>query len=95
MTGAELNELYGAVISPDARIAVPQTWMPAVHEAIRAFEVLPTRVRAFMIVTGIAEAAGAIEFRIAAAPTYIDEDGWEMIAGILANANAAIQRSVH
>lgn len=95
MTGDELNKLYGAIITPDAQIAVPAAWMPAVHEALKAFEELPTRVRAFLIVIGIVEFAGRLEFQIAATPECIGEDGLQMVSDIVERARAATKGGVH
>jgi len=95
MTGAELNDMYGAMIMPDAQVAVPSSWMPAVHEAMTAFVELPTPVRAFFIVVGIVEFADGIEFQIAGAMNHIDEDGRRMIADIIARAREAAKSGVH
>lgn len=95
MTGEELNVLYGAVITPDAQVTVPAAWMPAVHEAMSSFENLPPRVRAFLIVIGITEFAGSLEFQIAATPEHIGQDGWQMVIDILDRARQAAKRGVH
>ncbi|UTY48561.1 hypothetical protein [Sinorhizobium fredii] len=95
MTAAELNEIYGAVISPDARVFVPASWMPAVHDALRAIEELPTDIRAFAIVTGVIESDGQLQVKIAAAPEYMPENGMQRIAEIIEKAQAAVRASMH
>lgn len=94
MTGAELNALYGAVITPDAQVHVPGAWMPAIHAALHEFEELPPRVRAFFIVIGIVEFAGQLEFQIAATPEYIGDDGMKLISNIVERARAATRSLV-
>ncbi|MET4687607.1 hypothetical protein [Sinorhizobium fredii] len=95
MTADELNEIYGAVISPDARVSVPEVWMSAVHDALRAFEELPTDIRAFAIITGIVESGGQLRINLAAAPEHMAEGGMQLIAEIVKTAQAAVKRSVH
>lgn len=95
MTAQELNDLYGAIITPDAQVEVPEAWMPAVHEALKAFEVLPPRVRAFLIVVGIVEFAGRLDFQIAATPEYIGEEGLQMVSDIVERARVTAKGAVH
>ncbi|MBP2235231.1 hypothetical protein J2Z31_001723 [Sinorhizobium kostiense] len=95
MTAAELNELFGAIIAPTAEVSIPDAWLPAVHDALRAIEELPTDIRAFAIVTGVIESDGQLRIKITAAPEYMPEDGMQRIAEIVANAQAAVKRSVH
>ncbi|PDT81864.1 hypothetical protein [Sinorhizobium sp. BJ1] len=95
MTAAELNDMYGPVTSPSARVAVPKAWMPAIHDALRAFGELPTEVRSFAIITGIAESDGQLQVKIAAAPEYMPENGMQRIAEIIEKAQAAVRASMH
>lgn len=94
MTGNELNELYGAIISPAAAVSVPEHWMPAIHDALAAFRDLPTDVRAFMIVTGIRDCDGLV-FDVGAVPHLMPTDGLTRIGEIVEAARAAVKRSVH
>ncbi|AWM24094.1 hypothetical protein [Sinorhizobium fredii] len=95
MTGDDFNRLFGAVISPAARISVSEAWPPAVHDAMSAIRDLPTDVRAFLIVKGIREADGHLVFDIAAAPEYMPESGMARLTEIIETAQAAVKRSVH
>ncbi|MCR6502524.1 hypothetical protein MUO32_26200 [Shinella sp. CPCC 101442] len=86
----ELNAQYGAMISPGARVAVPDEWMPAVHQAMQEFCDLPTEVRAFTIVIGILrDAEGDITFQIACARELVSDPGMKLIDDIIARASAA------
>lgn len=90
MTGEELNALYGAMIMPSARVAVPEAWMPAIHEAMQALVDLPPEVRSYCIVVDIAtDAEGDLSIHIAALPEQIGSDGMKMIAEITDRALAA------
>ncbi len=88
MTADELNHIYGAIISPTAAVAVPEQWMPAVHEALAAFRDLPTDVRALMIVTGIRDNDGLV-IEIGAVPELMPMDGLKRIGEIVGTAQAA------
>ena len=94
MTAEELNDQYGAIISPSAAIAVPEHWMPAIHDALAAFRDLPTDVRAFMIVTGIRNSRGLV-FDVGAVPDLMPPDGLERISEIVLKAQAAAKASLH
>jgi hypothetical protein len=48
-----------------------------------------------MIVVGVIELAGRLEFQIAATPEFIDEDGRRMIADIVTRAREAVKSGVH
>lgn len=95
MTAAELNAIYGAMISPDARVSVPEEWMPAVHEAMQAFVDLPTEVRAYIIVVGIIVADGDLTFEIAGAVEFLTSPGLAMVRAITDGAVAATKGSLH
>ncbi|MGJ7040928.1 hypothetical protein J2Y63_004196 [Shinella sp. BE166] len=83
MTGEDLNALYGAMIMPSARVAVPEAWMPAIHEAMQAFVGLPPDVRAFCIVTDIAtDAEGDLAFHCALLPDHLGPEGLQLIREI-------------
>lgn len=94
MTGDELNKLYGAIITPDAQVQVPEAWMPATHVALAAFHDLPTEVRAFMIVTGIRDSDGLV-IEIGAVPDLMPADGLQRIGEIVGTAQAAVKGSRH
>lgn len=90
MTGDELNRTYGAMIMPDARVDVPDEWLPAVHEAMQAFVDLPSEVRMFVIVIGIVrDADGDLTFEVASADDYIGAEGIRLIREITDRALAA------
>lgn len=95
MTGNDFNRLFGNVISPAARISVPEAWLPAVHDAMSAIRDLPTDVCAFLIVTGIREADRHLVFDIAAAPEHMPESGMARLTEIIEKAQAAVKRNVH
>lgn len=97
MTGEEMNELYGTMISPDARIAVPDEWLPAVHAAMQELVDLPSDVRAFLIVIGIdTDAEGDLRFNIAGLLEFLNSDGYALVRSITDRAVAATQQgSVH
>lgn len=92
MTGEELNELYGSIIMSDAQVTVPDTWMPAVHEALQAQHDLPGSVRAFLIVISIAEENGHLAIQMVASTQYISADGMAAIDAIVEKAQAATGR---
>ncbi|WP_331373426.1 hypothetical protein [Sinorhizobium chiapasense] len=94
MTGNDLNELYGAIISPAASVVIPEHWMPAVHEALAAFRDLPTDIRAFMIVTGIRDCDGLV-FDVGAVPHLMPPDGLTRIGEIVESARAAVKAGLH
>lgn len=94
MSGDELNELYGAIISPTAAVSVPEPWMPAIHDALAAFRDLPTDVRAFFIVTGIRDNDGLV-FDVGAVPHLMPPDGLKRIGEIVEKAQAAVKGSLH
>jgi hypothetical protein len=95
MNADQLNELYGAMISPDARVSVPEEWMPAVHEAMQSFVDLPTEVRAYIIVVGIVVADGDLTLEIAGAVEYLTSSGLAMVRAITDRAVAATKGSLH
>lgn len=94
MTADELNELYGAIISPAASVAIPEHWMPAVHDALAAFRDLPSPIRAFMIVLGIRAEDGLV-LEIGAVPHLMPSDGLQRIGEIIEAAQAAVKGSLH
>lgn len=95
MTGEELNEMYGAIIMPDAEVDVPEQWMPAVHEALQALHDLPGSVRAFLIVTKIHEDVGHLAFEMVASTNYISKAGMDAIDAIVEKAQAAVLARRH
>lgn len=94
MTADELNRIYGAIISPAASVAIPEHWMPAVHDALAAFRDLPSPIRAFMIVLGIRNNDGLV-FEVGAVPDLMPPDGLERISEIVEKAQAAAKGSLH
>lgn len=94
MTGDEFNRLYGAIITPDAQVQVPEAWMPAIHEALASFRDLPTEVRAFMFVTGIRDNDGLV-IEIGAVPDLMPADGLQRIGRIVGTAQAAVKAGLH
>ncbi|KQS84848.1 hypothetical protein [Rhizobium sp. Leaf383] len=91
MTGEELNQIYGSMIMPNARVDVPEEWMPAVHEAMRSFVDLPSEVRMFVIVIGIVrDAEGDVTFEVASADGYLTEAGFRRIREITDRAHLAV-----
>ncbi|MDE8762562.1 hypothetical protein PZB21_25655 [Rhizobium sp. CBK13] len=95
MTAAELNIVYGAVIFPGASVSVPAAWMPAIHAALAAFRDLPSSVRSFVMVTGIAESGGQLLIEVAAVPGAMPEDGMARIEEIVRAAREATRREMH
>ncbi|MBD8663055.1 hypothetical protein IFT59_07285 [Rhizobium sp. CFBP 8752] len=97
MTGPELNNLYGAMISADARVDVPDAWMPAVHEAMQALVDLPTEVRAYIIVVGIdTDAEGCLRFSTVGSTQVLTPRNLAMIREITDRAVVATRkRSFH
>lgn len=99
MTGLELNAIYGAMISPDARVDVPEAWMPAVHAAMQEIVDLPTEVRAFFLVVGIhRDVEGDLTFSTAGAFNFTTNEGLRMVRDIVSRAQdavSAIKGSVH
>lgn len=90
MTGEDLNALYGSMISPDAHIAVPDEWLPAIHSAMQEFVDLPTEIRAFVIVLGITtDAEGDLRIEVGAAREYITNAGMQKVYAICDRALAA------
>ncbi len=90
MTGLELNALYGAMISPDAHVAVPDEWLPAVHTAMQEFVDLPTEIRSFVIVLGISrDAEGDLRIEVGAAREYLTNAGMQQVWAICDRALAA------
>jgi hypothetical protein len=90
MTGLELNALYGAMISPDAHVAVPDEWLPAIHAAMQEFVDLPTEIRAFVIVLGIGrDAEGDLQISVGAANGFITNSGMRQVWAICDRALAA------
>lgn len=92
MTGEELNALYGAMISPDARVDIPTAWEPAVHEAMMALYDLPSAVRMFVIVMSITKEDGSLTFSIAAATDYMTDDGVQRLHDIVGRAQDAVAK---
>jgi hypothetical protein len=89
-TGEDLNALYGAMISPNAHVAVPDEWMPSIHTAMQEFADLPTEIRAFVIVLGIGrDAEGDLRIEIGAANGYISNVGMQRVYAICDRALAA------
>lgn len=99
MTGLELNAIYGTMISPDACVDVPVSWMPAIHEAMQSFVDLSGEVRMFVIVVGIVrDAEGDLTFEVASADGYVGAEGIRLLRQITDRAHAAvsdIKASVH
>jgi hypothetical protein len=83
MTGLEMNAIYGAMISPDAHVAVPDEWMPAIHVAMQELCDLPTEIRAFVIVLGITtDAEGDLRIEVGAANGFITNVGMQRVYAI-------------
>lgn len=91
MTGDDLNKLYGAVISPDARVDIPVAWEPAVHEAMKALDDLPSAVRMFVIVLGVVkDEDGDLAFHVAAATDYMTDEDVQRLRDIFERAQYAV-----
>ncbi|NKQ88179.1 hypothetical protein [Rhizobium ruizarguesonis] len=95
MTAVELNIIYGSVIFPGANVSIPAAWMPAIHNALASFRDLPSSVRSFVIVTGIAESGGQLLIEIAAVPRAMPEDGMARIEEIVQTAREAVRTGMH
>lgn len=92
MTGPELNALYGAMISPDARVDIPNAWLPAVHTAMQELVDLPTEVRAFFIVLAIyRDSEGDLAFSVGGAVDFIGTAGLREVRAIIEKAQAAVE----
>ncbi len=93
MNADELNATYGAMISPDAVVSVPEEWMPVVHTAMKAFVDLPSEVRAFIIVIAIdQDVEGEIRFSVAGAVEFLTSQGLGLVRQITDNAVAATRQ---
>jgi hypothetical protein len=95
MTAGEFNIIYGSVIFPGARVSVPASWMPAIHDALAAFRDLPSSVRAFVIVTGILESGGQLLIEVASVPGAMPEGGMALVEKIVRTARADVWRGTH
>lgn len=92
MTGTELNALYGAMISPDARVDIPTAWEPVVHEAMQALVDMPTEVRMYVIVLGILkDDDGDLVFHAAGATQYMSDEGVQLLRDIIERAQIAVK----
>lgn len=90
MTGEDLNALYGTMISPNAHIAVPDAWLPAIHVAMQELCDLPTEIRAYVIVLGITtDAEGDLRIEVGAANGFISNVGMQRVYAICDRALAA------
>jgi hypothetical protein len=93
MDGEDMNDLYGAMISPNARISVPETWMPAVHTAMQALCDLPTEVRAYLIVVAITkDTDGRLKVHAVGATNLISDDGMKLVEDIIQTAQDAVAK---
>jgi hypothetical protein len=82
-TGEDLNALYGTMISPSARVAIPDEWLPAIHVAMQEFVDLPTEIRAFIIVVGIiTDAEGDLAIQLAVTREYVSDAGMQQVYAI-------------
>lgn len=91
MTGYHLNQLYGAMISPSARVDIPEAWLPAVHEAMQALCDLPSEVRAFIIVLAIdRDFDGDLTFHIAGAVQFVNTAGMQMVRDVIERAQVSV-----
>lgn len=89
LTAVVLNKTFGTMISPDAHVRVPWGWYRLVKEMMTKLADLPTEVRAFMIVQGVAiDANGMLAVSIAAATDHVSAEGWAAVEGIVADARA-------
>lgn len=83
MTGEDLNALYGAMISPNAHVSVPDAWLPAIHTAMQELCDLPTEIRAYVIVLGITtDAEGDLRIEVGAAMGFISDPGIKQVWAI-------------
>lgn len=98
MTAALFNQLYGAVISPAARVSIPHAWLPVVQTAMQEIHDLPTDVRAYLIVMGIVDEGGELVFEVMACTPFISDDGMRRLKSIISTAQAGVRKlqgSVH
>ena len=75
-------------------VGLPDAWMPAVHEALRAFVELPTESGPSRSSLQLRKSMGSSR-SLAAAPEYMPTDGMQRIAEIVATAQAAVKGSLH
>lgn len=82
--------MYGTMISPNAHVAVPDEWLPAIHVAMQELCDLPTEIRAFVIVLGITtDAEGDLRIEVGAANGFITNAGMQRVYAICDRALAA------
>ena len=95
MTGDELNQMYGSIIAPDARVSVPTEWMPAILKALQDIADLPSEIRAFFIIVAIGQdAEGDLVFSTAGLPAFIGSEGMRQLRGIIDVALHAVKGSL-
>jgi hypothetical protein len=89
LTAAVLNKKHGAIIMVGARVNVPFGWYLLVDRMLAQLADLPTNVRAFLIVQGVAvDGDGQLAVSIAAATDLISPDGWAAVDAIVAEARS-------
>jgi hypothetical protein len=90
LTAAVLNKKHGAIIMIGAHVRVPFGWYLLVDAMLAKLADLPTEVRAFLIVQGIAiDADGLLSVSIAAATDLISSEGWAQVEAIVSEARSA------
>jgi len=89
LTAAVLSKMFGTMISPDAHVRVPWGWYPLVKAMMTKLSDLPSDVRVFMIVQGVAiDERGMLSVSIAAATDHVSSEGWAMVERIVSDARA-------
>lgn len=88
LTAALLNDKHGAIISPGGDVRVPVGWHAAVDDMLSKLADLPTDIRAFMMVVGIApdDETGLLEVVIAANPDLMSPGGSAQVQAIVKDA---------
>lgn len=90
LTAAVLVRKHGAIIMVGAHVRVPYGWYILVDQMMAKLADLPTEVRGFLIVQGVAiDCDGLLAVSIAAATELISAEGWAMVNGIIAEARSA------
>lgn len=79
------------MISPSARVDIPDAWLPAVHEAMQALCDLPSEVCAFIIVIGIDRGyEGKLTFHVAGAAQFVNTAGMQMVRDSIEHAQVSV-----
>jgi hypothetical protein len=82
------NARHGSIISPRADVDVPMGWLPDVDKMLARLAILPTEIRAFLIIVGICrdDETGLLEVAIGAATECMPVGGMNVVDGIVQDA---------